>query len=75
MNRGESLSRPYLFKIKVNEMELMKTEITGKCPNCNGTYILIDNELIFCPRCALSIIEDFSVIFEEEDREKDLVQY
>jgi hypothetical protein len=67
MNRGESLSRPYLFKIKVNELELMKTELTGKCPNCNCTYIVIDEELVFCPGCALSIIEDISIIYEEEE--------
>ena len=75
MNRGESLSRPYFFKIKVNKLELMKTEYTGKCPNCNGRYIMIDNELIFCPKCALSTIEEISIIFEEKDRRKELVQY
>ena len=39
-------------------MELLKTELIGTCPNCNCTYILIDNELVFCPRCALSTIND-----------------
>jgi len=36
---------------------------------------MIDNELIFCPKCALSTIEESSVIFEEKDRGKELVQY
>ncbi|MFW9900971.1 MAG: hypothetical protein ACFFDY_06750 [Candidatus Thorarchaeota archaeon] len=55
-------------------MKLIEKESTEKCPNCNCTYIIIDNELVFCPRCALSIIEDVLVIYEEEDSGKDLVQ-
>ena len=59
----------------MKKMELLETESTGKCPNCNCRYIMIDNELMFCPKCALSIIEDISVIYEEEDSGKEIVQY
>ncbi len=56
-------------------MELIKTEIIGKCPNCNCTYMMIDNELVFCPGCALSTINEYSLAYEEEDPRKEKVQY
>jgi len=38
-------------------------------------YIIIDNEIISCPGCDLSSIYNKSIIYEEEDARKEIVQY
>ncbi len=58
-------------------MDVKKTKFVGNChcPYCNSMYIIIDNEIISCPGCDLSLISKKSIIFEEEDARKEIVQY
>ena len=57
-------------------MDSKKTNFIGKChcPECNGLYIIIDNEIISCPVCELNSHGNASKIYEEEVG-KELVQY
>ena len=44
------------------------------CPECNGLYIIIDNEIISCPVCELISPGNVSKMYEEEVG-KELVQH
>lgn len=57
-------------------MGLEKINFVGRChcPECNGLYIIIDNEIISCPGCELNSNGNVSKMYEEEAG-KELVQY
>ncbi|NVM38162.1 MAG: hypothetical protein HWN81_21390 [Candidatus Lokiarchaeota archaeon] len=44
------------------------------CPECNGMYIIIDNEIISCPVCELKSNQNLSKMYDEEAG-KELVQF
>jgi len=56
-------------------MDVEKINFVGSChcPECNGLYIIIDNEIISCPVCEISSSQMVSKIYEE-DGGKELVQ-
>lgn len=58
-------------------MDVIKKKFVGNChcPYCNSMYIIIDNEIISCPGCDLSLMYNKLNIFEEEDARKEIVQY
>jgi len=47
-------------------------EIVGKlhCQECNCMFIVIDNEIAFCPRCLLSSESNGSFLDEEESQKR-----
>ena len=56
-------------------MDVEKINFIGSChcPECNGLYIIIDNQIISCPVCELNSNQNVSKIYEE-DAGKELVQ-
>ncbi len=58
-------------------MEVKKKKIIRNChcPNCNSMYIIIDNEIISCPGCELSLKNNELFIYEDEDDRKEIVRY
>lgn len=57
-------------------MGLEKINFAGSChcPECNGLYNIIDNEIISCPVCELKSHGNASKMHEEEVG-KEVVQY
>ena len=49
-------------------MDLKKTNFIGKlhCPNCGCMYIIIDNEILSCPVCEVSLLQKRSNTCEED---------
>ncbi|MFW9969254.1 MAG: hypothetical protein ACFFDF_03575 [Candidatus Odinarchaeota archaeon] len=49
-------------------IQIKNTKTAGKlhCPECDTIFILIDNEIVFCPGCELSSRGGFSFLNEEE---------
>jgi hypothetical protein len=58
-------------------MDLEKMNFIGRyhCPECNCMYILINNEIIFCPGCEYSSKKRKYTICEDRTRKEELVQF
>ena len=52
-------------------MVVEKKKIVGKlhCPECSCMLIIIDNEIVFCPKCVLSS-ECIGSFFDREESQK-----
>ncbi len=53
-------------------MVLENKEIVGKlhCPECNCMFIVVDNEIAFCPKCVISSESTGSFLKEEENEDR-----